>query len=134
MIRYQLTCASGHEFEGWFSNSAAYDDQVERGLVSCPQCGLKEVSKALMSPNIVPRGASDKDQRKTRELLRQARDHVLESSENVGDKFADEARKIHREEVEPRNIYGNATADEAKSLSDEGVEFYPLPVLPEDHN
>ena len=134
MIRYQLTCTGDHEFEGWFSNSAAYDDQVKRGLVTCPTCGSKEVSKALMSPSIARRGAPDKNQRETLEMLRRARDHVVESSENVGEKFAEEARRIHREEAEPRNIYGNATADEAESLNDEGVEFYPLPVLPEDHN
>ncbi len=134
MIRYQLTCASDHEFEGWFSDSAAYDEQVKRGLLTCPHCDSKEISKALMSPSVARRGVSGKDQQESLELLRRARDHMVESSENVGDKFAEEARKIHREESEPRNIYGNATADEAQSLSDEGVEFYPLPTLPEDHN
>ncbi|MDA7947892.1 MAG: DUF1178 family protein [Hyphomicrobiaceae bacterium] len=134
MIRYQLVCARDHEFEGWFSNSAAFDDQVKHGLVICPHCGLQDVSKAPMAPSIARRETSSKNQREIVEVLREARNHILKSSENVGDKFAEEARKIHREEVEPRSIYGNATADEADSLQDEGVDFHPLPVLPEDHN
>ncbi|MEM8744816.1 MAG: DUF1178 family protein [Pseudomonadota bacterium] len=134
MIRYQLICAREHEFEGWFSNSAAFDDQVKRGLVICPSCGSKEVSKAPMAPNIARREVSSRNQSEVVEVLREARSRILESSENVGDQFAEEARKIHREEVEPRSIYGNATVDEAQSLQDEGVDFHPLPVLPEDHN
>lgn len=134
MIRYQLICAHGHEFEGWFSNSAAYDEQAERGLVTCPNCGSAEVTKALMSPGIARRRTSANNPGELVEALREARNHVLASSENVGDKFAEEARKIHHEEVEPRSIYGSATADEADSLRDEGVDFHPLPALPEDHN
>ncbi len=134
MIRYQLICVHKHEFEGWFSNSAAFDDQAKRGLVTCPSCGSKEVSKAPMAPSIARGEASARNESEVVEVLREARNRILESSENVGDQFADEARKIHREEVEPRSIYGNATADEAQSLQDEGVDFHPLPVLPEDHN
>ena len=134
MIRYRLICAHEHEFEGWFSNSAAFDDQAERGLVTCPSCGSTNVTKALMSPGIARRGTSGKDPSALVEALREARSDLLKSSENVGEKFAEEARKIHHEEVEPRSIYGNATADEAKSLREEGVDFHPLPVLPEDHN
>ncbi len=134
MIRYQLICARHHEFEGWFRNSAAFDDQAERGLVTCPSCGSNKVTKALMSPGIARGGASGTDPGEFVEALREARADLLTASENVGDKFAEEARKIHREEVEPRSIYGSATADEASSLRDEGVDFYPLPVLPEDHN
>ena len=134
MIRYHLVCGRDHEFEGWFSNSAAFDDQAKRGLVTCPSCGSKKVSKAPMAPSIARGESSASNQREIVEALREARNHVLESSENVGDKFAEEARKIHHEEVKPRSIYGNATADEAQSLQDEGVDFHPLPVLPEDHN
>ena len=134
MIRYQLICARKHEFEGWFTDSAAYEDQVERGLVTCPSCGSTKISKALMSPGIARRRTSGKSQGEITEALREARNQFLKSSDNVGDKFAEEARKIHREEVEPRSIYGNATADEAESLREEGVDFHPLPALPEDHN
>ncbi len=134
MIRYQLSCAEDHAFEAWFASSSAYDDQAKRNLVSCPHCGSTKVSKALMAPNIARGVGSDKAQREIVEMVRHARDHVMKLSENVGDKFADEARKIHRDETKPRSIYGSATVDEAESLKDEGVEFHPLPVLPEDHN
>jgi len=117
MIHYALTCDKYHDFEGWFANSSAYDDQAGRGLVSCPHCGSIKISKAPMAPGIA---RSEKSGNGSRELVQALR--------------TDEARKIHREEAEPRGIYGKATAEETESLSEEGVEFHPLPVLPEDHN
>ncbi len=147
MIKYQLHCDGGHRFETWFSNSAAYDDQRAKGHVTCPDCGSGEVEKALMTPQVAPRGsriggtgktvnvaANHAMQKEAMALMRKVRDHVTENADNVGDKFAEEARKIHYEEVEPRGIYGQATQEESKELKDEGVEFHPLPVLPEDQN
>lgn len=134
MIHYALTCDKDHDFEGWFANSSAYDDQVARGLVECPHCGSVNISKAPMAPGIAGTKKSGKGAGEIVEALRQVREHVTKTADNVGDQFASEARKIHREEAEPRGIYGKATAEEADALSEEGVEFHPLPVLPEDHN
>ncbi len=134
MIRYALKCDKDHGFEGWFANSTAYDDQVARGLVTCPHCSSVKISKAPMAPGIAGTKKSGKSKSEIVDALRHVREHVMENADNVGDQFASEARKIHHEEAEPRGIYGKATPEEADALSDEGVEFHPLPTLPEDHN
>ena len=148
MIRYDLICEDGHEFDGWFSNSAAFDDQSRRGLVSCIHCGSTRIEKQLMAPGIpvnsnrrteaparpVLASAFDPKQEKIAQLLRELRKTVEENSEYVGEKFAEEARKIHYEETEKRGIYGETTADDAKALIEEGIEIHPLPTLPEENN
>ena len=141
MIQYSLRCERGHQFEAWFKSSAAFDEQQARGIVSCAACGSQEVDKAPMAP-AVARSTSDKvpvssmnpDLVRLREMLRQFRHKVTREADYVGDKFAEEARKIHFEEVEPRGIYGEATRDEVISLHEEGIEFMPLPELPEEKN
>lgn len=141
MIRYALRCDRDHEFEAWFASSAAFDDQARRGQVNCPVCGSCKVSKGVMAPNIAVGSSEAKagaDDTASREeavaLVRKIREHVEKTAENVGDRFAEEARKIHHEEVEPRGIYGSAKADEVAELNEEGVEFHPLPALPEEQN
>lgn len=155
MIRYKLQCKKGHEFEAWFANSDLFDRQKKKGQLACPSCGSKSVSKALMAPNVAPRSrrkaASERQQQQPTgppkpetqrvaahsELvtaLRKLRAEIEAKSEYVGPRFPEEARKIHYEEVPARGIHGEATADEAKALKDEGIEFYPLPILPEDQN
>lgn len=137
MIRYSLVCADGHEFDGWFGSSDAYEVQARNGDVICPHCGSAEVSKALMAPNVATsKGADDAGppDAEIAEAVRKVREHVEKTADYVGDKFAEEARKIHYEEVEPRGIYGEATPSEAVELKEEGVEFHPLPSVPEDQN
>jgi hypothetical protein len=162
MIRYRLKCKKGHEFEAWFASSAAFDKQEKRGLLSCPNCGTSKVSKALMAPRLSKRKARPAapaaddappeqapEQAKVpakpetqrvaahRELaaaMRKLRAEIEAKSEYVGPRFSEEARKIHYEEVPARGIHGEATAEEAKALREEGIEFFPLPPLPEDHN
>ncbi len=147
MIRYDLVCADGHEFDGWFSDSSAFDDQARKGLVSCIHCGSTKVEKQLMAPGIpakgnrktepskpVLAGAFDARQHKIIQMMRDLRKAVEENAEYVGDRFAEEARKIHYEEAEKRGIYGETTTDDAKELIEEGIEIHPLPVLPEDGN
>lgn len=148
MIRYDLICEDGHEFDGWFSNSDAFDDQSRRGLVSCIHCGSTQIEKQLMAPGIpvksnrrteapakpVLAAAFDPKQQKIAQLLRELRKTVEENSEYVGDQFAEEARKIHYEEAEKRGIYGETTAEDAQELIEEGIEIHPLPILPEDGN
>ena len=163
MIRYSLQCERRHEFEIWFKNSADYDKQVKRKLVTCPQCGSAKVEKALMTPQL---GASTKKGRRrkpqpeaapvqpeatpatppapvamispqeveVRAKLKELREHLTKNADNVGAKFSEEARKMHYGEIEHRSIYGEASPKEAKELHDEGIEFHPLPVLPDERN
>jgi hypothetical protein len=175
MIRYTLNCEQGHEFESWFSNSAAYDKQVKRGLVTCPACGSGKVEKAIMAPRLsradaaepqpsprqiraptppapippapmqpapLPSTAAGKSpvaimssqERELRQKLKELREHVTKNANYVGARFPEEARKMHYGEAEHRSIYGEASPDEAKQLHEEGIEFHPLPILPDDHN
>ena len=111
-------------------------------LVTCPMCNSAKVSKSLMAPRVTTGREKDSiavaSMDKTRQALmsemRQLRDKITENAENVGEKFPEEARKIHYREVEPRSIVGEATAAEARELLEEGIEFQPLPILPEEQN
>jgi hypothetical protein len=162
MIKYMLACAKGHSFESWFSNSAAYDKQAKRGLVSCPVCGDSKVEKAIMAPKLsgtrkrgaakapvaeAPAGAApaaddskapvamiSPQEQEVRAKLKELRDHLTKNSDYVGQKFPEEARKMHYGEIDHRSIYGEASPKEAKELHDEGIEFHPLPVLPDERN
>lgn len=141
MISFSLRCDSGHEFEAWFRNNADFDGQQERGLVACPHCGSKEVTKALMAPAVSTGRRKEKmalamgeEQKKVLKHLKQLSEKLREGSEDVGQKFAEEARKIHFGETEQRGIYGEATFEEVNALVDEGVDLLPLPPLPEDRN
>ncbi|MCX7311691.1 MAG: DUF1178 family protein [Hyphomicrobiales bacterium] len=162
MILYSLVCDQRHDFEIWFKNSADYDKQAKRGLVSCPACGSVKVEKALMAPSLgrgTKKGADapaqeiapppetsalseDKtsvamvspQEKEFRAKLKELRDHLTKNAENVGGKFPEEARKMHYGETEHRSIYGEASPQEAKELLDEGVELHPLPVLPDERN
>jgi hypothetical protein len=156
MIRYRLRCERRHEFEAWFPSSAAYDRQAKRHLISCPKCGSDKVDKAIMAPRIA-KGAKRKRVEKAPEqapaqasamsethrvaahgdlaaAMRKLRAEIEAKSEYVGPRFSEEARKIHYEEVPARGIHGEATSEEARALIEEGIEFFPLPVLPEDQN
>jgi hypothetical protein len=147
MIKYRLRCKKGHEFEGWFSDSAGYEKQAKRGVVTCPDCGSNNVEKALMAPSVstrrreresAPQQLSETDakrlalQKEMLEVMRKVRRQVEENAEYVGPRFAEEARKIHHEESEARGIYGEASLAEAKELVEEGIDILPLPRLPED--
>ncbi|HRJ65043.1 DUF1178 family protein [Brevundimonas sp. UBA2416] len=138
MIRYALQCDGGHGFEAWFGDSAAYDDQAARGLVECPHCGSRGVSKQIMAPAVAGTRKStlSADPEKMRTLMMQAarevRSHVEQNFDYVGDAFAREARDIHEGRSEKREIYGEATPAEVKKLKDDGVPCAPLPPLPPD--
>ncbi len=139
MIKYALKCgACEHEFEGWFPDSAGYNKQAKGGLIQCPLCASADVGKAIMAPNIAVRKSQDvpltRDQAKVqvRQMLHEMRSHVEENCENVGKDFPDEARKIHHGEAEERGIYGEATKQDVKDLSDEGVEITPIPWVRDD--
>ena len=164
MIRYALSCDQGHVFESWFASSAAYDKQAKRALVTCPVCGSAKVEKAMMAPHLArtdvtgpppalpnpapaplpqtpppvpektPVAMVSAAERELRQKLKELRDHVTKNASYVGPRFPEEARKIHYGEAEQRSIYGEASAEEAKALHEEGIEFHPLPVLPDDKN
>jgi hypothetical protein len=140
MIRYALLCEREHEFDGWFPSSAGFEAQAVSGDVVCPVCGSAEVRKALMAPGLgrgTKKGAkrgevsntSDAAQKMSMMMLA-LKKHVEENCDYVGDKFAEEARRIHYGETDHRDIYGEATLAEARDLIDEGVEVAPLPVVP----
>ena len=141
MISYSLVCDNSHKFDAWFRSAEAYDEQHDRGIVTCPLCNSVKVEKALMAP-AVSRMNSDKVslstghpmQAEIRAMLRTMRKKVTSEADYVGDKFAEEARKIHFKEAEQRGIYGEATRDEVAELIDDGVDFLPLPHIPEEAN
>jgi hypothetical protein len=160
MIHYALVCEQRHNFESWFQSSAAYDKQAKRGLVTCPHCGSAKVEKAIMAPRLSSskqRKAPDETQAPApavsapapenspvamispaetefRARLKELREHLTKNADNVGQKFPEEARKMHYGEIEHRSIYGEASPKDAKDLAEEGVEFHPLPILPDERN
>ena len=148
MIRYALCCEAGHTFESWFNNSAAFDRQAARGLVACPLCGSAKVEKAIMAPALsggreaAPRTEPEKspvalvskEEVEVRKKLKELREHIVQNADYVGEKFPEEARRMHYGEIEHRSIYGEASPDAARSLADEGIEFHPLPRLPDERN
>ncbi len=141
MIQYSLHCSKGHQYDAWFKNAAAFDEQKARGIVSCAVCGDGAVEKALMAPAVarsdnerVAVSAGHPEAARIREMLRAYREKVTSEADYVGDRFAEEARKIHFEEVAARGIYGEATHEEIAGLAEDGIEFMPLPDLPEEHN
>ena len=159
MIHYNLRCERGHAFESWFQSSSAYEAQEKRRLVNCPLCGSAKVERAIMAPQIVSKKGRESavpapaaavpevaaptpastpllmaQERELRAKLKELREHIVKNADNVGERFPNEARKMHYGDIEHRPIYGEASRDEARSLIEEGVEVTPLPVLPDDRN
>lgn len=149
MIKYALACEQAHEFESWFPSSEAYETQRKRSFVTCPICNSAKVEKQIMAPSVTrkdkekaaisapdaqPIAILSEKERELRAMLRAVREHVTLNADNVGDRFADEARKMHYGEIEQRSIYGEANPTEVQSLIDEGIEVHPLPIIPDDRN
>jgi len=141
MIRFSLACHNEHSFDGWFRNSEDFEKQKKRGLIACPECGSTGVEKTLMAPSVSTGRKREKmalamnaEQKKALAQLKALSEKLRENADYVGDKFAEEARKIHFGETDPRGIYGEATPEEAKGLAEDGVEFMPIPVFPDDRN
>jgi hypothetical protein len=156
MIHYQLRCSQGHEFDGWFSDSAGFDKQAKRGLVECPVCADVKVTRAMMAPAVATREiprvppqpapapeaapaaaplapapvASGPMPAHLRAMLQHMRAEVEKHCDYVGPTFADEARKMHRGESEKRGIYGETTPTEAEALAEEGIEVSRIPWVP----
>ncbi|MEI7874159.1 MAG: DUF1178 family protein [Alphaproteobacteria bacterium] len=157
MILYRLRCAKGHEFDSWFKDGKTYERQEKRSLIGCPACGSAKITRAPMAPRIGKGGqgrgesveapvetpavtapAPDPQMaalaraipKEMRETLLKLREQVETNLEPVGEKFAEEARKIHYGESDKRGIYGQTTDEEAEALADEGIEFGRLPWIP----
>jgi hypothetical protein len=130
MILFKLKCSGDHEFEGWFRDGATYERQAKRGLITCPSCGNTAIEKAPMAPRL---GRSARQETappspdQLRCMLQQLRRHVETTCDYVGDRFAEEARRIHHGDADARGIYGEASDAESRSLADEGIEVAPLP-------
>ena len=131
MIAYQLQCANGHGFEGWFPDSAAFDAQAADGKLVCPVCNSRQVEKAVMAPAIAGKA---REQAQARAALRALRQKMTDNAEHVGGEFPEEARKIHYGEAEERAIYGEASGAEVEALLEEGVPVAPLPPDPDTAN
>ncbi len=152
MIKYALICDNGHSFESWFPDSASYDRQVRRGFVTCPVCNSAKVGKQIMAPRVrnseerralsrpaatadtQPMAMLSEEERQMRAAIRALHEKVRASTEDVGDRFADEARRIHYGEVEEKAIRGRASHEQARELLEEGIGVLPLPPLPDDRN
>jgi hypothetical protein len=160
MIRYSLLCDNAHEFDSWFADSAGFDEQSQRGFILCPFCDSMHVTKAIMSPRIartdralpallpeasaadVPKPAEEKrpvalfDEKHAalRNMMRELHAKIMETTVDVGPRFPEEARRIHDSEAPEQPIRGQATADEAKALLDEGIGILPIPSLPDERN
>jgi hypothetical protein len=144
VITYNLACARGHEFEGWFKDSAAYDFQEADGSLACPACGDVHVKKAIMAPSVMTSvtkakgnaapSATPIDQQKLRQFVAGYRKFIQDNADYVGAQFPEEARKIHYGETEERPIYGETSIAEARELIEEGIEIAPVPADPDDLN
>lgn len=141
MIRYSLSCTLGHAFDGWFRSSDDYEVQAQKGLLSCPMCGSHDVDKALMAPAVATtenKGAEQvllgEGEERLRSMMRKLREEIISKAENVGPRFAEVARQMHDGEIEKASVYGIASPDEVRALKEDGVDFHPLPVLPDEGN
>jgi hypothetical protein len=152
MIKFALLCARGHEFQSWFQSSEAFDTQVKSGLVLCPLCQATEVTKAIMAPAIASRGEAecakppaqaqaqtkvallDRRDLKSRAMIDAFRRRIFAEADDVGSRFAEEARKIHNGLVPERPIHGQASIGDARALIEEGVPVLPIPPSPDEYN
>jgi len=131
MIAYDLQCSLGHSFEGWFEDGQAYENQKKRGLVTCPVCNDTSVSripstfaiKSSQNPGSFPTKQAELDK-----IGMKIVDFVQKNFDDVGCDFTKEALKIHYGAVEPRNIRGVSTKEEEKTLKEEGIEFFKVPM------
>ena len=155
MIHYQLRCDEGHGFEGWFRDSGAFEEQSRRKLLSCPRCGTASVQRAMMAPSVrsgkratpmaAPAGREPETQAKPgeapmaipdqlRAALQRLRAEIERRCDDVGDGFAEAARRLHQQGAAtgepPRGIYGQVTETEREALADEGIETTQVPWLP----
>lgn len=130
MIRYSLKCANGHGFESWFGSSEDFDTLKAQGQLTCAVCGSSDIEKALMAPKVASEGELSTPASDVEAKMAEMKAHIEANSENVGLRFADEARAMHDGDVPHRQIHGEAKPEEAKKLIEDGVPVMPLPFMP----
>ncbi len=137
MISYTLKCEEGHRFDSWFASASAFDALEKAGHLSCAICGSAKVSKSLMAPRVLKAEAEGEPvlvlsnpQSDVEKAVNELRQKVEANSDYVGGDFADQARAMHEGTVPERSIYGEARADQAKKLVEDGVPVIPLPFAP----
>jgi|TARA_Y100000814_G_scaffold146880_1_gene106731 hypothetical protein len=156
MIVFDLICSNEHIFEAWFADSQTYENQVVEGVVSCPVCGDVKIKKAPMAPNIsTSKQRSDSNSSEATaiasassinenpslalkpenvaeamKVLKKMQQHIKDNFDHVGEKFPEEVRKMHYGESDHRNVYGDATPEEADELREEGIDVSQMPWLP----
>ncbi len=142
MVIYDLSCAGGHKFEGWFKQPDNFTDQLENSMLSCPVCGSVNIRK-LPTASHIKTGPARESVNKSQEMhndaslveaMQSLRAHIDENFVNVGAQFPEEARKMHYGESEEKQIRGTATQDEVHSLAEEGIDAFPLPGISVDKN
>jgi hypothetical protein len=131
MIVFTVRCARSHEFEGWFRDGEAFETQRQAREILCPQCGDTEVEKAVMAPRLGRSRATSTavSPAQMRAALTELRRQVETNCDYVGPRFAEEARRIHYGEADPRGIYGEATSEESRELADEGIKVGRVPWI-----
>ena len=133
MILFNLRCSKEHQFEAWFKDGATFEKQSKAGEIACPVCGDCNIVKAPMAPRIASARNSTSEEAKQkkfselRQMMVKVREEVEKNCDYVVSEFAEEARKIHYDEAESRNIYGETTDDDARALEEEGVAFARIP-------
>jgi hypothetical protein len=132
MILFTLRCAHGHEFEGWFRDGDGFESQQKAGEVACPECTDTAVEKAVMAPRLgrSRESAPAMTPAQFRSALVEMRRQIETNCDYVGTRFAEEARRIHYGEIDARGIYGEASEDESRELTDEGISFGRIPWIP----
>jgi len=134
VIRFSLRCSSNHEFDGWFPSGDSFEAQQKDGEIACPECGDTAIEKALMAPAI-SRGKSNAPAitpAQMKAMLFALRKQVESNCDYVGERFAEEARRIHYGETDPHGIYGEASDTESQELTEEGIEFGRIPWIQTD--
>jgi hypothetical protein len=143
VIVFDLACSDGHRFEAWFRSGAAYDEQAEAGALVCPVCGDTRVVKAPMAPRVaraaggepvakaerqpVKKGQGRGPVQEPAQILARLRGLIEANCDDVGSRFAEEARRIHFGETDARGIYGEASREEAAALREDGIDYQVLP-------
>ena len=130
MILFTLRCSRGHEFEGWFRDGAGFELQREAREIACPQCNDTSIEKAVMAPRLGRSRDPAISPAQFRAALVEMRRQIETNCDYVGNRFAEEARRIHYREIDPHSIYGEASEDESRELTEEGISFGRIPWIP----
>jgi hypothetical protein len=133
MIHYSLVCDEGHNFDSWFRDSETFETQAGQRLIACPICASTTVARGVMAPHVA-RGFGEDDAHRMRRMVAELHEKVVAGTEDVGERFPQEARAIEDGDAARRPIRGRATFEEAKALLEDGIEILPIPELPSDGN